>query len=29
LELIAYRLGVTVVAVKQAIALGMLEQFDA
>jgi hypothetical protein len=28
LELIAYRLGVTVVAVKQAIALGMLERLD-
>ena len=29
LELIAYRLGVTVAAVKQAIALGLLENLDA
>jgi hypothetical protein len=29
LELIAYRLGVTVTAVKRAIALGLLETFDA
>lgn len=29
LELLAYRLGVTVAAVKRAIALGLLETFDA
>jgi hypothetical protein len=29
LEVIAYRLGVTVAAVKRAIALGLLETFDA
>ena len=29
LELIAYRLGVTVAQVKRAIALGLLETFDA